>query len=180
MFTLRQQKSGYSPVEPHGSRAVVVSRGRDGGTHAQGKSRNAIAEILGRSGCTVSRIAADLGLSFERTRTAAAAAAKEADGAAGRAQLQLDALAGVNKLMRQMFEPTVIYTFGGKENDYSERPVDEPPFRDKRDIATAISALAATALKLAEYDRRSVRKRQLGSHPGRFLRMAPAVTIAAE
>jgi hypothetical protein len=30
---------------------------------------------------------------------------------------------------------------------------DEPPFRDKRDIATAIKALANTALKLAECDK---------------------------
>lgn len=55
--------------------------------------------------------------------------------------------------MGQLFAPTVVYNFGGKENDYNERPVDEPPFRDKRDIASAISALAATALKLAEYDK---------------------------
>ena len=137
---------GHSPVTDADRRRVRE-------LHAQGKSRNAIAETLGRSGRTVSRIAAELGLSFERTRTAAATAAKVADGAARRAQLQLDALAGANKLMRQMFEPTVIYNFGGKENDYNERPVDEPPFRDKRDIATAISALAATALKLAEYDK---------------------------
>ncbi|WP_255658138.1 hypothetical protein [Actinoplanes sp. L3-i22] len=52
-----------------------------------------------------------------------------------------------------MFSPTVVYDFAGKENDYNEKAADEPPFRDMRDIATAIQALANTALKLAEYDK---------------------------
>jgi hypothetical protein len=51
-----------------------------------------------------------------------------------------------------MFAPTKVYNFGGKENDYNEVQHDEPPFRDKH-IATAIKALADTALKLAEYDK---------------------------
>lgn len=139
---------GHLPVTDDDRRRVAE-------LHAKGLSRNAIATELGRSGRTISRIAAehDPPLTFERTQTAAATAAKVADGAARRAQLQLDALAGAQKLMTQMFAPSVVYNFGGKENDYNERPVDEPPFRDKRDIATAISALAATALRLAEYDK---------------------------
>ena len=123
--------------------------------HAQGKSRNAIAAELGRSGRTISKICAehDPPLTFERTRTAAATAAKVADGRARRTQLQLDALESAGRLMSQMFAPAKVYSFGGKENDYNEVTHDEPPFRDKRDIATAVQALANTALKLAEYDK---------------------------
>lgn len=121
--------------------------------HGQGLSRNAIAKEIGRGGRTVSRIADELGLTFERTRTAAATAAKKADGAARRAHLQVEALDAAAKLFEQMFAPTKVYNFGGKENDYNEREHPEPPFRDKRDIATAIKALADTALKLAEYDK---------------------------
>ena len=122
--------------------------------HAQGKSRNEIARETGRSGRTVSRIAAELGLSFERAgSTAAATEARKVDGAARRATLQLDALAAANRLLGQMFAPTKVFNFGGKENDYNERQHDEPPFVDKRNLATAIQALAATALKLAEYDK---------------------------
>ncbi|XTZ18178.1 helix-turn-helix domain-containing protein [Micromonospora echinospora] len=121
--------------------------------HAQGLSRNAIAEQLGRSGKTISEIAKKLDLTFDRTRTRAATEAKKDDAAARRARLQVDALAGAQKLMGQMFSKAKIYNFGGKENDYNERDVDEPPFRDKRDIANAIQALANTALKLAEYDK---------------------------
>jgi Helix-turn-helix domain len=140
--------SGHRPVTEGDRRRVAE-------LHSQGLSRNAIAHELGRSGRTISRICAehDPPLTFERTRTAAATAAKKADGAARRAQLQLEALEAAGKLMGQMFAPTVVYNFGGKENDYNERPVDEPPFRDKRDIANAIQALANTALKLAEHDR---------------------------
>jgi hypothetical protein len=122
--------------------------------HAQGKTRNAIAKELGRSGKTISRIAAELGLSFERAgATAAATAAKIADGQARRARLQVEALDAAQRLLGQMFAPTKVFNFGGKENDYNEREHSEPPFRDKRDIATALKALADTALKLAEYDK---------------------------
>jgi hypothetical protein len=132
-----------------------ADRARAAELHAQGLSRNAIATDLGRSGRTISRICVehDPPLTFERTRTAAATAAKKADGAARRAQLQLEALDSAARLMGQMFSPTKVYNFGGKENDYNEREHPEPPFRDKRDIATAIQALANTALKLAEYDK---------------------------
>ena len=122
--------------------------------HAQGLSRNEIARQSGRSQKTVSRLAQEMGLSFERAgATAKATEAKKADGAARRAQLQLDALAAAHKLMGQMFSPALVYNFGGKENDYNSTTLDEPPFADKRNIATAIQALAATALKLAEYDK---------------------------
>jgi len=139
---------GHPPVTEEDRRRVAE-------LHGQGKSRNAIAAEIGRSGRTVSRICAEHNppLTFERTRTAAATEAKKADGAARRAALQLEALDAAAKLFSQMFAPTKIYNFGGKENDYNERDVDEPPFRDKRDIATSIKALADTALKLAEYDK---------------------------
>ncbi|BAL85476.1 hypothetical protein AMIS_2560 [Actinoplanes missouriensis 431] len=126
--------------------------------HAEGLSRNAIAELLGRSGRTVSKICAehDPPLTFERTRTAAATAAKKADGAARRAQLQVDLLENAQRLAGQMFAPSKIWNFGGKENDYNERTLDEPPFRDKQAIALSIKALADTAMKLADYDRTDV------------------------
>ena len=139
---------GHPPVTDEDRRSVAQ-------LHDQGLSRNDIALELGCSGRTISRIWTEHTPppTFERTRTAAATAAKVADGAARRAQLKLDALDSAGKLMSQMFAPTVVYNFGGKENDYNERAVEEPPFRDKRDIATAIKALADTALKLAEYDK---------------------------
>lgn len=126
--------------------------------HAEGLSRNAIAKQLGRSGRTVSRIAAELGLSFERggTRTAAATEARKADAATRRAAIEEKALASAEKLLDQMFDRALVYNFGGKENDYNSTTLDEPPFADKRAIATSVQALMATALKIAEHDRADV------------------------
>ncbi|WP_433793951.1 helix-turn-helix domain-containing protein [Actinoplanes sp. CA-252034] len=140
----------------HGHPPITAEeRQRVAKLHAEGRSRNAIATELGRSGRTISKICSehDPPLTFERTRTAAATAAKKVDGAARRAQFQLDALDAAGRLMGQMFAPSKVFNFGGKENDYNEVTHDEPPFRDKRDIASAIQALANTALKLAEYDK---------------------------
>lgn len=121
--------------------------------HAQGMSRNNIARDIGRSGRTVSRIAAELGLTFERSGTTAAATeARKADAASRRARLQVDALAAAERLLGQMFESALVYNFGGRDNTYESATLDEPPFRDKRDIATALQALAHTALRLAEHD----------------------------
>lgn len=138
--------TGHRPV-------TVEERAQVAALHAQGKSRNEIARELNRSGRTITRIAVEAGLSFERAGTVAATAAKKADGAARRAQLQVDALEAAQKLLGQMFAPTKVFNFGGKENDYNERDHPEPPFQDKRNIAVAMQALAITALRLAEYDK---------------------------
>ncbi|MCI2424110.1 helix-turn-helix domain-containing protein [Saccharopolyspora sp. K220] len=55
--------------------------------HAQGKTRNDIAREIGRSPSTVSRLAHAAGLSFDRSKTAAATQAKQRDNAARRADL---------------------------------------------------------------------------------------------
>jgi len=136
----------WSPITDE-DRAQIIS------LHAEGLSRNKIAKIAKRSQATVSKVCAEAGLSFDRHLVAEAVAAKVADAAHRRAKLQDETLAGAQRLMEQMFTPARVYNFGGAENDYNERTHEEPPFRDKRDIATAVKALADTALKLAEYDK---------------------------
>lgn len=122
--------------------------------HAQGVSRNEMCKRLGRGGRTISRIAAELGLSFDRSGSLAVATeVKKADAAARRARLQVDMLEAAEKLLVQMFAPAKVYNFGGKDNVYEERAHDEPPFRDKRDIASALTALVGSSTRLAEFDR---------------------------
>lgn len=70
-----------------------------------------------------------------------------------RARIEDQALAAAEKLLGQMFAKAKVFNFGGKENDYNEVQHDEPPFADKRAIATSVQALMATALKIAEHDR---------------------------
>lgn len=124
--------------------------------HAQGLGRNEIARRTGLPQKVVSRVALEEGLSFERSgATAAATKAKQADAAANRARLQGEALAASVRLMGQMFQPTTVFNFGGRDNEYNERVMPEPPFSDKRAIAVAVQSLASTALRLAEFDRSS-------------------------
>ncbi|MFI6266147.1 helix-turn-helix domain-containing protein [Micromonospora sp. NPDC051006] len=123
--------------------------------HAQGHGRNEISRRTGIHQKRVSAIAAELGLSFRRggARTAAATEARKADAATRRARIEETALAATEKLLSQMFAPAKVFNFGGKENDYNEQTHDEPPFADKRAIATSVQALMQTALKIAEHDR---------------------------
>lgn len=122
--------------------------------HAEHVSRNEMCKRLGRGGKTISRIATEEGLSFDRTGSlAVATAVKKADAAERRARLQLDSLEAAEKLLRQMFSPARVYNFGGKENTYEEREHEEPTFRDKRDIASAMAQMIASSLRLAEFDR---------------------------
>lgn len=122
--------------------------------HAQGLSRNAIAREMGRSARTVSRIAEEHQLTFVRgPQVRAATEAKKVDAAARRARLQVDMLAAAEKLLLQMFAPAKVYNFGGKENTYEEQLHDEPPFRDKRDIASALTQLVTGSARLAELDK---------------------------
>jgi len=122
--------------------------------HAAGLGRNAIQAETGRSGRTVSRIAKELGLSFERgEQVKAATEAKKTDAAARRARLQVDMLEAAEKLLGQMFAPTVVFNFGGSENIYREKTRLEPPFKDKREIASALTQLVNGSTRLAELDK---------------------------
>lgn len=110
--------------------------------HAEGHGRNEIARRTGRSWGAITNAANDLGLSFDRSETAAATAARKADLQEMRSQLALDLIEDAQRLRLQMWKPAVVYAFGGKEGLYSEEPVDEPPPVDKR----ALMATAATAI----------------------------------
>jgi hypothetical protein len=116
--------------------------------HSLGWSRNAIAREIGRSGRVVSVHAAIMELSFDSAATEAATAARNAQLAEKRSILA-DALTDdALRLTAQMWEPTVVYNFGGKDNVYEEKPVAEPPPADKRALMTAATAAAAQSLRL--------------------------------
>lgn len=122
--------------------------------HAEGMTRNQIMRELGRSGRTVSRVAAELGLTFERAgSTATATAEKKANAAALRAQLALNLLQDAARLREQMWMPAKAFNFGGKENSYNDTWLDEPTFVDKRNIIQAAATAIQASLKIDEYDR---------------------------
>ncbi|MFI6909895.1 helix-turn-helix domain-containing protein [Nonomuraea sp. NPDC050394] len=123
--------------------------------HHQGLGCNAIARELGRDRSTISRAAADMGITFDRKQTRQATAARAADNAATRAQLASDLLADAVRLRKQLWEPCTIHSFGGRDNSYNCMDVDEPPFRDKRDIMGTAGMAIDKALRLTDYDANS-------------------------
>ncbi|MBP8532366.1 helix-turn-helix domain-containing protein [Streptomyces sp. MK37H] len=116
--------------------------------HAEGCSRNEIARRLQRSGRTISVIAAELSLSFDRTGTEEATRARMADLAERRAILAEALQDDAERLTEQMWQPAKIYNFGGKDNDYNERDVPEPPADAKRALMSTAAQAIDRSLKL--------------------------------
>lgn len=109
---------------------------------ANGQSAGQIARDHGVARSTVTKIAADSNLAdaFERTQTAKAARAKQADNKAKRAQLQSDLLDDAQKLRKRAWSryPIVVSGPEGAETVW----LDEPPLPDVRAAYTSIGIIA--------------------------------------
>jgi hypothetical protein len=117
--------------------------------HAQGLGRNAIAREMGIAPVVASRTAEYLGLTFDRSQIQAATEARLADLAERRALLAESLIDDAEKLRAQMWQPAVIFSFGGKDNTYAEEPVLEPPAGDKRALMATAGMAIDRSLKLA-------------------------------
>ncbi|MCX5197215.1 hypothetical protein OOK31_25510 [Streptomyces sp. NBC_00249] len=116
--------------------------------HAQGLSRNEIARRLDRGQRTVSVYAARLGLSFACTVTEEATRVRKAQLEEKRVILA-DALTDdALRLSAQVWEPTTIHSFGGKDHTYNSQDINEPPAADKRALMAAATAAAAQSVRL--------------------------------
>jgi transposase-like protein len=102
-----------------------------------GKTRNRIARDRGVSPSSVSKIAGEEGISFDRAQTKSATEAATADARAVRAVTSRRFLDEANRLLDQMHQPHVAYNFGGKDNTYEEHEFPEPPVDAKRTLITA-------------------------------------------
>jgi hypothetical protein len=123
---------------------------RDG--NAAGKSLHSIAAELGVTKRNLSNQAARMGLTWDRSRTQVATAAKVADAKGRRAVLQLNLLDDAERLRAQLWAPTTLYNFGGRDNTYAEHQADEPPFADKLKIMQAVGIAVDRSLKLDVHD----------------------------
>ncbi|WP_214317262.1 helix-turn-helix domain-containing protein [Nonomuraea sediminis] len=144
--------------------------------HAAGHGCNQIARELGRDRSTISRAAADMSLSFDRKQTRQATQARVDDARARRSKLALDLLGDAERLRKQLWEPCTIHSFGGRENVYSSELVNEPPFRDKRDILASVGLAVDKSMRLLDYDANS------GASEARSMlsAIAEALEVAAE
>jgi len=119
-----------------------------------GKSCRGIAKEYGVSPGSVTNIAreAHLNDAFERTSTEKATRAKQADNKSRRAQLAADLLSDAERLRKQLWEPTTIGAFGGREGDWHTADVKEPPFADKRAILSSVQTAIRSHTELEKVD----------------------------
>jgi hypothetical protein len=117
--------------------------------HAEGCSRNEIGRRLDRSGETISKMARTLGLTFVRAEaTAVATETRRQDLAARRMLLAEQLTEDAERLREQLWEPALVYAFGGRDNTYEEHLLAEPPPADKRALMGALGLAVDRSLKL--------------------------------
>ncbi|MFD6968368.1 hypothetical protein [Streptomyces sp. NPDC059949] len=123
--------------------------------HGEGLGRNEIARRIGRGSRTVSVHCARMNLVFDTTATETATAARNAQTALRRAELDekrtilAEALTDdALRLSARIWEPATVYNIGGKDNVYTKQDVPEPPPADKRALMAAATTAAAQSLRL--------------------------------
>lgn len=117
---------------------------------AEEPKRNEIAERFGVSPSTVTRIAKAIGVEFDRANTKRATEARAADVISRTTSLADRLIDEAHAILDGMHRPYLVYNFGGKDNDYNEHVLDEPPIEVQRNMFT-ISAIAIDkALKVRQ------------------------------
>lgn len=120
--------------------------------HAAGHCRNDIAKILERSGATISKAAAKLGLSFNREMVRAATEAKVADAKARRAELMSKLLDDADRLRGQIWEPHEYIENGGRDFVQTRWTQEEPSPMDKLKLMQAASSALSSSMRLDLHD----------------------------
>lgn len=116
--------------------------------HGEGLGRNEIARRIGRGQRTVSVVCAEAGLVFDASMTEDATRHRVAQLAALRAETAMDLHLDALRLTEQMWQPATIYNFGGKDNTYRDKQVNEPPAIDKKALMSAAGIALEKSLKL--------------------------------
>lgn len=107
--------------------------------HGEGLGRNEIAKRAGVGAATVTKIVTEAGLSFDRSTTAAATEARRVDLKLSMVELAEQILADTHRLRKQLWEPTKVINFGGRNNTLAETTIPEPLFVDKKNIMAAVT-----------------------------------------
>lgn len=117
-----------------------------------GMGRNEVARESGVSVASVTKIAGEEGLSFDRTASMAATAARKADNAKTRAELTGLLYQRAREFLDQIGQPHTVFAFGGKDNVYNERTLDRPPTGDIRNLMTSTGIAVQRAAELERFD----------------------------
>ncbi len=119
---------------------------------AAGQPRNKIAREVGIGAATVSKIADDAGLTFDRSRIESATKARQVDLAAGRTRLAEKMLAASESMLDKIDEPYLVYNFGGKDNEYNFRTLDSAPVEVRRSVIVTAGITFDKLTRIVERD----------------------------
>lgn len=118
-----------------------------------GMPRNAIARELEIAPSSVSRIASEEDLSFDRaTQTASATAARQHDMKVRRLELIDELMSKAADHLVAIDQPFLAFNFGGKENTYEEHTLDRAPTGDLLNLHRAASLAMKDARELIRDD----------------------------
>ena len=118
-----------------------------------GTPRNAVARECMIAPSSVTAIARDEGLTFERaTMTASAVAARQADLKLRRVELIDELVSKAQDHIAALDRPFLAFNFGGKDNDYNEHTLDAPPTGDILNLHRAASLALKDARELIRDD----------------------------
>lgn len=119
----------------------------------QGIPRNAIARELFIAPSSVSGIARDEGLSFDRaTQTASATAARMADLKTRRLELIDELMSKAMDHIVAIDQPVEVFNFGGADNSFNSRVLDRVPVADREKLQRAASIALKDARELIRDD----------------------------
>ena len=118
-----------------------------------GAPRNAVARELGIAPSSVSAIARDAGLTFDRAnQTASATAARQHDMKVRRLELIDELMSKAADHLVAIDQPFLAFNFGGKENTYEEHELDRAPTGDILNLHRAASLALKDARELIRDD----------------------------
>lgn len=119
--------------------------------HADGHSLREVARHLGRASSTISRTSVKLGLTWDRSQTAAATAAASADNRKRRVQIIARLYDQIETILARLEAPTYAYTTT-TGNGVETVNLDEPPAHEVKALVQSVGSAAATAAKLEAID----------------------------
>ncbi|NAE18265.1 helix-turn-helix domain-containing protein [Enterococcus hirae] len=135
----------YNPPVTDGERQRVVA------LHGEGKGRNEIARDLGRAPATITKIAHELDLSFDRHDTgdlAEARRTRSADLKERRQRIQEKMLVQAEGLLDELAAGTWQTILRGSEGREEETILDFVPVRDRKDAVWAVGTYLANDERL--------------------------------
>ena len=115
-----------------------------------GKTVREVRDETGRGLGTIYRVAQAEDIDLGRSEVKTATDAKLADIRARMTRLADGLTEDAERLRAQLFAPHTAYSFGGRDNVYSEHEINEPSPRDKQALLTSIGIAVDKVRQITE------------------------------